>query len=267
MKQASGCKDTGGTERAVPTCPCSGCSLLPSWRWSHVLLCLAVHHLPSRRSRSRATLLRAPAFGVPLGWDLQKQQPLQCLNEVAFFPLPIRARKNYSSPGICSGRAQLKSLSWAWQPRQRSRQLVQGQPWRMQSSGLTLQEEEEPCSAGPVPLSSCHSAAGWVMGCGELPTPMGTALWCEGLSGCGCLWGVGMGGEAGRLAIRLPAAPGWAWMVGAGTASPARRAGFGPLVCMLRARRMACAVLCACLRQRESQEPRGWGTGVGPSEL
>lgn len=134
--------------------------------------CTVVHHLPSQRSHSCATLLRAPAFGVPLGWDLQKQQPLQCLNEVAFFfPLPIRARKNYSSPGICSGRAQLKSLSWAWQPRQRSRQLVQGQPWRMQSSGLTLQEEEEPCSAGPAPLSSCCSGTGRVMGHGELPTP------------------------------------------------------------------------------------------------
>lgn len=94
------------------------------------------------------------------GWALE-EQPLQCFSEVAP-PLPGHARKNYSRPGICSGRAELKSLSWAWQPSQRSRQLFQGQPWRVQSSRLTLREEEEPCSAGtgPAPLSSCR-AAGW----------------------------------------------------------------------------------------------------------
>lgn len=98
------------------------------------------------------------------GWVLE-EQPLQCSNEVAP-PLPGHARKNYSRPGICSGRAELKSLSWAWQPSQRSRQLFQGQPWRVQSSRLTLQEAEEPCSAGtgPAPLSSCRAVGWWGRG-------------------------------------------------------------------------------------------------------
>lgn len=61
----------------------------------------------------------------------------------------------------------------------------------------------------------------------------------------------------------LPADPGRAWMAGAagaGAASPAWRAQFGPHVRVLKACRMACAVLCACCRRRESPEPRGRGT-------
>lgn len=120
--------------------------------------------LPSLLASPSLLPLHPLGFGGPsvglqsCGCQGREERPLQCLNEVEFFPhIPpsIHARKNYSCPGICSGRVELKSLSWAWQTSRRSRQLFQGQPW-MWSSRLTLQGEE-PCAAGTgaVPLSSC----------------------------------------------------------------------------------------------------------------
>lgn len=183
-----GCKDTGGTELAAPTCPCSG-SLSPPQLAAEPRFAPAraarrrppaVRRLPSLPARPfqrprgapGATLPCSRAFGVPPLWGNGAAaggfwRSSLCSAQMRLLPpLPGHARKNYSRPGICSGRAELKSLSWAWQPSQRSRQLFQGQPWRVQSSRLTLQEAEEPCSAGtgPAPLSSCQAVGWWGRG-------------------------------------------------------------------------------------------------------
>lgn len=171
-------------ELAVPTCPCSG-SLSPPQLAAELRLAPAcavqrrpptVHRLPSRHhpASPRRHPASPPGFwGTLCGGHaaavggVGRKQPLRCLNEVGFFSTPpIHARKNYSHPGICSGRVELKSLSWAWQTSRRSRQLFQGQPWRMRSSRLTLQGEE-PCTAGtrPAPLCSCLDGVEGVGGC------------------------------------------------------------------------------------------------------
>lgn len=136
-------------------------------------------------------------------------------------PLPVHARKNYSRPGICSGRVELKSLSWAWQTSRRSRQLFQGQPWRMRSSRLTLQGEE-PCAAGsgPAPLCSCLGGlgaggvpqGGWVVGCCK-PPPQKAASSDRSLFGAGRRAAGASASRAPRP--RLVASPrpvqGWPW--------------------------------------------------------
>ena len=94
-----------------------------------------------------------------------------------FFSTPprVRAGKNYSRPGICSGRVELKSLSWAWQSSRRSRQRFQGQPWRLRSSRLTLQGRGAPRRRrrprAPLLLPGGWGVlrGGWVAGCCRPP--------------------------------------------------------------------------------------------------
>lgn len=143
-------------ELPVPTCPCSGSLSPPQLAASVRVMPPRFASPPGIPQPPTTTLLRPPApwgHGAAAG-GVGRSGRCNASMRLGFFPPPppppIHARKNYSRPGICSGRVELKSLSWAWQTSRRSRQLFQGQPWRLQSSKLTLQGEE-PCAAGAGP--------------------------------------------------------------------------------------------------------------------